>query len=163
MNFNEKALIRATGVACTNSVLAVWFGLFAYAHAVSFIERPRLSIFLMVVMETTAAFFLLIRRAPDETWHSWRTWITTSGGTLAPLLLRPTAAVDDLLVGQFLQTSACALQIAAVLSLNRSFGLLPAYRGVRSNGLYRWVRHPLYSAYTMAIAGYLINNFTAYN
>ena len=43
------------------------------------------------------------------------------------------------------------LQIAAVLSLNRSFGLLPAHRGVKSDGLYRWVRHPLYTAGLMFI------------
>lgn len=161
--FKENTLLHGAGLACTNCFLAIWFGLFAYAHAVSFMEHPRLSILLMVVMETTAAVFLLIRRDPEETWHSWRTWISTTGGTLGPLLLRPTDVADDMLLGQILQISACVMQIGAVLSLNRSFGLLPAYRGVQSNGLYRWVRHPLYSAYTIAIIGYLINNFTAYN
>jgi protein-S-isoprenylcysteine O-methyltransferase Ste14 len=50
-----------------------------------------------------------------------------------------------------------------MLSLNRSFGLLPAHRGVKSDGLYRWVRHPLYSAYLLAQLGSLVNNLTAYN
>ena len=159
----ENVLLRGAGVACTNLFLAVWFAFFAYAHLISFIERPRLSVLLMVLMETMVAVFLLIRRDPDNTWHCWKTWITTIGGTLAPLLLRPAEVADDIWIGQILQIFAVILQIAAVLSLNRSFGLLPSHRGVKSDGLYRWVRHPLYSAYTIALLGYLVNNFTIYN
>ena len=43
-------------------------------------------------------------------------------------------------------------------ALNRSFGLLPALRGVKTGGLYGWVRHPLYAAYVIIFIGYLINN-----
>jgi protein-S-isoprenylcysteine O-methyltransferase Ste14 len=42
-------------------------------------------------------------------------------------------------------------------------GLLPAYRGVKTGGAYRLVRHPLYAAYAIGLAGYLINNFNIYN
>ncbi len=55
------------------------------------------------------------------------------------------------------------LQVGAVLSLNRSFGLLPAHRGVKSDGLYRWVRHPLYGVYTLAHLGYVVNNLSTFN
>ena len=51
----------------------------------------------------------------------------------------------------------------ALLSLNRSIGLLPAYRGVQSGRLYSWVRHPLYTAYMITFLGYLINNQSFYN
>jgi hypothetical protein len=47
-----------------------------------------------------------------------------------------------------------------VLSLNRSSGLLPAHRGVKSDGLYRWIRHPLYSTYLLAHVGYLASNLS---
>jgi protein-S-isoprenylcysteine O-methyltransferase Ste14 len=49
-------------------------------------------------------------------------------------------------------------QSGGVLSLNRSSGLLPAHRGVKSDGLYRWIRHPLYSTYLLAHVGYLASN-----
>jgi protein-S-isoprenylcysteine O-methyltransferase Ste14 len=42
-------------------------------------------------------------------------------------------------------------------------GLLPAHRGVKSRGLYAFVRHPLYATYTIALAGYLISNWSIYN
>jgi protein-S-isoprenylcysteine O-methyltransferase Ste14 len=63
-----------------------------------------------------------------------------------------------LLLGEILQITAFILQIAALLYLNRSFGLLPAHRGVKSGGLYGWVRHPLYTAYVIMFLGYWINN-----
>ncbi len=41
--------------------------------------------------------------------------------------------------------------------------MLPAFRGVKSGGLYGWVRHPLYSAYVIIFLGYLINNQSLVN
>lgn len=145
-------------LAFTNMLLATLFILFAIANAKSFLENPRLSVFLIVVTETIVAVFLVIRRDPDETEHTWLTWITTTCGTLAPFLLRPIDATGDLLLGEILQVIAFITQITALLYLNRSFGLLPAHRGVKSGGLYSWVRHPLYTAYVIMFLGYWINN-----
>jgi protein-S-isoprenylcysteine O-methyltransferase Ste14 len=154
---------RGVGLATTNLVLAFLFLAFAYSHLQQFIATPRLSLLLIVAVEGLVGVLLIIRRDPDRTLHSWGTWVATFGGTVAPLLLRPTEAPADLLVGQVVQLAGFGLQLAAVLSLNRSFGLLPAHRGVKSDGLYRWVRHPLYSAYLFAHVGYLVNNFSVYN
>ncbi|UCG71735.1 MAG: hypothetical protein JSV45_10755 [Chromatiales bacterium] len=154
---------RGVGTASTNLFLALLFLAFAYANLQQFIATPRLSLLLIVAVEAIVAVLLVIRKDPDRTHHSWKTWVATFGGTVAPLLLRPTEAPADLLVGQGLQLAGFTLQLAAVLSLNRSFGLLPAHRGVKSDGLYRWVRHPLYSAYLFAHLGYLVNNFSGYN
>jgi protein-S-isoprenylcysteine O-methyltransferase Ste14 len=45
-----------------------------------------------------------------------------------------------------------------LLSLGRSFGLVAANRGVRTGGLYRYVRHPAYSGYILAYSGYVLEN-----
>ena len=150
--------LRGIGLAFTNMLLAYLFILFAIANAKSFLENPRLSVLLIVITETIVAIFLIIRRDPDETWHTWQTWITTICGTLAPFLLRPIEATEDLLPGEILQVIGFTLQIAALFSLNRSIGLLPAHREVKSGGLYGWVRHPLYTAYVITCLGYWINN-----
>ena len=150
--------LRGIRLAFTNMLLATLFLFFAIANAKSFLENPRLSVFLIVVTETIVAVFLIIRRDPDETGHTWQAWITTTCGTLSPFLLRPIEATEDLLLGEILQITAFILQIAALLYLNRSFGLLPAHRGVKSGGLYGWVRHPLYTAYVIMFLGYWINN-----
>ena len=154
---------RKIGAAATNWALAYVFALFAFAHLRLFLEQPRLSLVLIVVMEALLAFFLLVRKDADQTWHSWKTWLTTCGGTLAPLLLRPVDANADLLIGQSIQVVGSLLQVIAIISLNRAMGLLPAHREVKCNGLYRFVRHPLYAAYTIQLLGYLISNWSVYN
>jgi protein-S-isoprenylcysteine O-methyltransferase Ste14 len=53
--------------------------------------------------------------------------------------------------------------VASLASLNRSFGLLPAVRPLRFGGSYRWVRHPIYAAYTIQNVGYLASNASARN
>jgi protein-S-isoprenylcysteine O-methyltransferase Ste14 len=150
--------LRGLGLAFVNMLLATLFILFAIANAKSFLLNPRLSVFLIVVTETIVAIFLVVRRDPDETHHSWQTWVTTTCGTLAPFLLRPVDATADVLLGNVLQISGFLLQIFALLALNRCIGLLPAYRGVKSSGLYGLVRHPLYMAYVITFMGYLLNN-----
>ena len=159
----EKTSLRGIGLALSNVLLAACFFLFAYGHAESFLEHPRLSVLLIIITETIVAVLLLVRRDPDETRHTWQTWITTTGGTLAPFLLRPTDVSEDLLLGQILQVAGALLQLGALASLNRSLGLLPAHRGIKSGGLYRFVRHPLYTAYTITLAGYLVSNLSIYN
>jgi protein-S-isoprenylcysteine O-methyltransferase Ste14 len=150
--------LRGIGLACTNFMLASLYILFAIANTKSFLANPRLSVLLIVLMETIVAFFLIIRRDPDETRHTWQTWTTTTFGTLAPTLFRPIEATADLMLGDILQIGGFVMQIAALLCLSRSFGLLPAYRGVKSYGPYSWVRHPLYTAYVISFIGYWINN-----
>jgi protein-S-isoprenylcysteine O-methyltransferase Ste14 len=155
---SKRFAFHGLGFALTNLLLATLFFVFAYVHVQRFLVQPRLSVLLIIAVEGLVAVMLIIRRDPENTQHGWKTWLATSVGTFAPLLLRPIDATADLLVGQVLQVVALVLQVGGVLSLNRSFGLLPAHRGVKSDGLYRWVRHPLYSAYLMAHVGYLASN-----
>ena len=159
----QKSSWRGFGLALTNCTLAACFFLFAYGHAVNYLEQPRLSVLLIIITETMVAVLLLVRRDPDETRHTWQTWLTTTGGTLTPFFLRPIDATEDVLIGQILQVAGALLQIGALASLNRSLGLLPAHRGIKSDGLYRFVRHPLYTAYVVTLAGYLVSNLSIYN
>ena len=155
----ERALTKqGLAVATSTLSLAVIYSTFLYAHVQSFIAEPRLSVLLFAVFESLCLIFVLTRKDPSDTWHTWQTWVTTMGGTFMPMLLRPVGGVEDILLGQVVQISGCLFMIGALISLNRSFGLLPAHRGVKTNGLYRFMRHPLYSAYVFAQLGYVINN-----
>jgi protein-S-isoprenylcysteine O-methyltransferase Ste14 len=48
------------------------------------------------------------------------------------------------------------IQISAKAILWRSFGLIPANRGVKTKGPYRFVRHPMYAGYTLTHIGFLL-------
>jgi len=55
------------------------------------------------------------------------------------------------------------MQVAAKLWLGRSFGLLPAHRGLVVGGPYRIVRHPMYLGYFLNHMGYLACAFSVHN
>ncbi|MFZ3084565.1 methyltransferase family protein [Rhodoferax ferrireducens] len=48
----------------------------------------------------------------------------------------------------------------AKIVLGRSFGLLPAQRGLVMAGPYRFVRHPIYFGYLIGHIGFLLVNFS---
>lgn len=146
-----------------NGGVALLYGTFATTHLRAFLERPRASVGLIVGLETLFVAFLLARRPARATARAAWPWAITAIAMLLPFLVRPTDALEDAAAGQALQVLGAALGIAAVASLNRSVGLLPANRGVRTRGAYALVRHPLYAAYTLANAGYLASNLGAWN
>jgi protein-S-isoprenylcysteine O-methyltransferase Ste14 len=149
--------------AFTDVALAALFLLFAYAHYRAFARFQRPSILLIVGMEALFAFFFLTRAPADATAFSPWAWASTIGGTFLPTFLRPGEAAQDVLAGQLVQAVGIAFAVYGTLSLNRSFGLLPAHRAIKTTGAYRWVRHPLYLAYALMSAGYLASNFTLGN
>jgi protein-S-isoprenylcysteine O-methyltransferase Ste14 len=52
-------------------------------------------------------------------------------------------------LGGLVASLGCILWVLAALALNTSFSLLPAVRSIRTRGPYRWVRHPMYTAYLL--------------
>jgi protein-S-isoprenylcysteine O-methyltransferase Ste14 len=62
-----------------------------------------------------------------------------------------------------LQVCGMLWQISAKVVLGRSFGLLPAARGIVTGGPYRVVRHPIYLGYLVGHLGFLLSNFSLQN
>ncbi|MCK6483826.1 MAG: isoprenylcysteine carboxylmethyltransferase family protein [Phycisphaerae bacterium] len=146
-----------------NVTLAACFAMFGVAHWNSFVRFGRPSVLLQMVKELLDALFFLIRRDARKASRSPYEWLIAFGGTFWPLWFRPVNAEHDAWAGQVIQFGGALLTIAAILSLNRSFGIVPANRGVRTGGLYRVVRHPLYMSYTMVHLGYVMNHPSASN
>lgn len=81
------------------------------------------------------------------------------GGTFLPTLLAfaPTTTDGNLvLAGTIVSVVGLSLSVYALASLGRCFGLFPEARGLVTHGPYRFVRHPLYLAEFVAIAGLVI-------
>lgn len=72
----------------------------------------------------------------------------TTGG---PLVLQVSEAV---------LLSSNLLGILALLHLGKSFGILIACREVRTGGVYRLVRHPMYTSDMLLRVGYVISHFS---
>lgn len=113
-----------------------------------------LGLFLFVTL--TAALFL-VRHPARRSGAPWEALIAFVGTLLPMMVLRP--APDTVpVVGEGIQVLALAGMLAAMISLGGSFGITPTDRGLRTSGLYRWVRHPLYAAELCFLTGYLLAN-----
>lgn len=139
--------------------LCVVYILFAYAHLVALTQDGfRLSLALIVLFETIMVGLVFFRRDSTEVDMTAMAVIAGLIGSFAALGFRPAGDNQDLLIGQAVQVVGVLLQLGASLSLGRSFGLVPANRGIKTGGLYRIVRHPLYFSYLITQAGYIISN-----
>ena len=81
----------------------------------------------------------------------------TGLGTFSTLFVAPIQSSNvPSAVTVSIQLVGLVMATVAMGSLRRSFGLAPANRGVKTSGMYRYVRHPLYAAYLSPSSGYVL-------
>lgn len=118
---------------------------------------------LIVVSEGLTALMILIRR-PGRTMNTAYGWTLAVLGTFAPLLILPAGQVlIPAQVAAAIMTVGLFCSISAKIFLKRSFGIVPANRGIEREGPYKLVRHPIYLGYVIANIGFLSVNFSAWN
>src|SRR5262252_1040173 len=105
---------------------------------------------------TVFAALFLLRRPVRCTGTTWETMLALAG-TFLPAATRP-APGNLFWLGEIIQIAGLTGVVVAALSLGRSFGIAPADRGLRTTGLYAWVRHPLYAMEICYFVGYLVAN-----
>ncbi|MBI1261549.1 MAG: isoprenylcysteine carboxylmethyltransferase family protein [Rhizobiales bacterium] len=113
---------------------------------------------LLLASEALVVVFMLIRRSTQNISHHPWDWSLAFGAMLLPMLVMPFEATPLMTPGfcAWLLFIGFLLQLYAKLSLNRSFGVVAANRGVVAAGPYRWVRHPMYAAYFISHIGFLL-------
>jgi protein-S-isoprenylcysteine O-methyltransferase Ste14 len=113
---------------------------------------------LIVFSEFLCVGLLLIRRRSDDISTRPADWLLAFFATAAPLLVQPGGGhpLVPAAVGFILLMGGTVIQLSAKLMLRRSFGLVAANRGVKIEGPYRLVRHPMYLGYVCAHIGFLL-------
>jgi len=149
------------------SLVTIFFGFLVFNLLRGFQQTGNVLDLVLLVSEGSVVLFILIRRTTAKVSIRPADWLIAVAGTTAPLLVRPTgaaeAAVVPVAVSVLLMLAGFAMQIAAKLTLNRSFGIVAANRGVKVGGPYRIIRHPMYAGYLLTQIGFLLNQPSLWN
>ncbi|MBM3770776.1 MAG: hypothetical protein FJW27_05710 [Acidimicrobiia bacterium] len=120
---------------------------------------------LLLFSEALVVVLTIFRRRAQVVDRTVIATIITAVSLVGPPLLRAGGAdplMPDPLTAS-LSLVGLAFVIAGKIVLGRSFGLIPANRGVVARGPYGWMRHPIYAGYLLTHVGFIAAHPTAWN
>jgi protein-S-isoprenylcysteine O-methyltransferase Ste14 len=157
--FREQASEFAAR-ACISGLFVV----LATRIASEFVETGHITGLLLLVSELLVVVLTVVRRRASVVDRTWRSRVVAAASMVFVPLIKPagTPLAPDVATA-FVSGVGLSVIIAGKVALGRSFGLMPANRGVVSNGIYRFVRHPIYAGYLVTHAAFLAAHPTALN
>jgi protein-S-isoprenylcysteine O-methyltransferase Ste14 len=117
---------------------------------------PSISTAGLVVINTTALVLFMIRRDASKVGSLAEGVLAVSGTFVASFLKDAGQLHDAKLLPSVVQAAGLLGWAAALATLGRSFGIVPADRGLVRHGPYRFVRHPIYAFEALFFLGYLM-------
>lgn len=113
---------------------------------------------LLLPSEGLVVVFMLLRSRPTQISRHPGEWLVALAATCMPMLVIPEGGVGLLppALGATVLLMGLLVQMHAKFTLGRSIGLVPAHRGLRVNGPYRFVRHPMYAGYLLSHVAFLL-------
>ena len=147
------------------AAIVALFTMMAVRLGMDFLETGRMTGLLLVASEALVVVLTVFRRDALVVDRRIRARARTAIALMGPPLVRPAhvapLASEAITVG--VSAIGLLIVIAGKMSLGRSFGLMPANRGIVSSGLYRLVRHPIYLGYLITHVAYVAANPTLWN
>lgn len=127
-------------------------------------ETLRLSEWLLALQVLLAAIIFMVRQAPSLV--SWKPLdvLIALVGTFGPAFFSLESRSEDRnAFGVLLQIFGTLLAMVTYVHLGRSLGIIPALRKIKTEGVYKIVRHPMYASYQFSNIGFILNHPTFYN
>ncbi len=148
-----------------NILVSLFYGVFLYSSLKFWFSTGSLVSIGLVASNTLLVTFFLVRRTPTILSESIRNWFVALMAQILPLLLRPTESASWLraTVSSAGQVLGLAIMIASLVALNRSIGIVAANRGIKTRGLYAFIRHPLYAGEITFFFSFLVAHWTTIN
>lgn len=146
-------------------VIVALFTMMAMRLGLDFLETGRLTGLLLVASEALVVVLTVFRRDALIVDRSVRARVLTAISLMGPPLVRPAhvAPLAPEVITVALSAVGLMVVIGGKVSLGRSFGLMPANRGVVCSGLYRLIRHPIYVGYLVTHLAYVAANPSIWN
>lgn len=147
-------------------LLSLYCAAFAALRARALLKGFDVFELLHLAYNVTLALLFLIRTRPSVVSMDLRHWIVAlltlfSGFFFARKELNPHTVL--LLAGDTLIGTSVLFSLTAAMVLGRSFDVFPSLRRVKTEYVYRIVRHPIYSSAIALRLGYVLKNPSIYN
>lgn len=130
-----------------------------------FLRTQRITGLVLLVSESLVVVLTIVRRRAYAVDTSAQAIVVTTIALVGPPLLRTGAGsglASDALTA-LVSTAGVCLVIAGKVTLGRSFGIVPANRGVVDTGPYLLVRHPIYTGYLITHIAFVAAHPRAWN
>lgn len=160
---DDVSLFQKRDSLFTNIILAALLSNFLLHYYHQFTVEHKFSAFLMFIQVTFLIMFFLLRVIPKRVSYSRKDWFFALAGTWLPMLILPTEASKEIPVLLILQLIGVVISTIGIVSLNKSLGVVPALREIKTRGMYRVVRHPIYFGYMISFTCITFQNFSFFN
>lgn len=142
------------------------FTLLSFNIFTDFMRTGHVTGLLLLVGESLVVVLTILRRRTNIVDRSAAAAISTTVSLAGPALLRATDghagwAPDQ--VTALVSGLGLLLVVVGKMTLGRSFGVVPANRGVVVRGPYSFVRHPIYTGYLVTHASFLVAHPAPWN
>jgi protein-S-isoprenylcysteine O-methyltransferase Ste14 len=130
-----------------------------------FMRTGRVTGLLLLVGESLVVVLTILRRRTQIVDRSVAAVVLTTLSLVGPALLRANDAAPlatDAMTA-LVSPVGLSLVVAGKIALGRSFGVVPANRGVVVRGPYTFVRHPIYTGYLVTHLSFLVAHPTPWN
>jgi protein-S-isoprenylcysteine O-methyltransferase Ste14 len=146
------------------AAISVWFVIFAIRIGAEFVRTGHLTGLLLLISELLVVVLTVVRRPAVLVDRGWMTRAIATASIVGIPLLHPVGSgiVPDAATAA-ISGAGLLLIIAGKIALGRSFGLMPANRGIVCRGIYRVMRHPIYAGYLVTHAAFLAAHPTGWN
>jgi protein-S-isoprenylcysteine O-methyltransferase Ste14 len=161
-----KLLTReATTDLLARAAIVAMFTLLSCNILGDFAHTGRVTGLMLLASESLVVVLTIVRRRARLVDRSVAAVVVTTLSLAGPPLLRASNVsplASDALTAA-ISAVGLALVVVSKIALGRSFGVVPANRGVVVRGPYTLVRHPIYAGYLITHVGFLMANPAAWN
>jgi protein-S-isoprenylcysteine O-methyltransferase Ste14 len=131
-----------------------------------FLRTGHITGLLLLVGESLVVVLTILRRPAITVDRSAIAAVITTVSLVGPVLLRAAEGQTPLASDQItaiVSGIGLVLVVMGKMALGRSFGVVPANRGVVVRGPYSFVRHPIYTGYLITHASFLVAHPAPWN
>jgi protein-S-isoprenylcysteine O-methyltransferase Ste14 len=163
------AALRSGHVVLTDlasrAMIVILFTLLSINLLSDFMRTGHVTGLLLLASESLVVVLTVLRRPARLVDTSFNAALMTTLSLAGPPLLRAnseTGFVSDAATAM-ISAVGLALVVLGKITLGRSFGVVPANRGVVVRGPYSFVRHPIYTGYLITHVGFMVANPLPWN